>query len=324
MNRNSRIYVCGVETLIGGALVRALGRQGYSVLISRFGETLDLTDAAAVDAFFASTQPEYVFLAAGRYGGIRANQKYPADLIRNNLLVAGHVIHSAHVHRATKLLYLASSCSYPRHCAQPMQVESLMTGPLEPTNAAYATAKLAGIQMCQAYRRQYGSHFIAGIPANAFGIGDEFDTEDAHVIGALIHRMHQAKRRGEPAVTIWGTGAARREFIFADDLAAACLTVMDRYDDARPINLGGGLDASIAELASAIRDVVGYEGELRFDTTRPDGMPLKALDSRALLDLGWRPATSFRDALTKTYDDYLTTVQVAPTPAPERADTVCV
>ena len=308
LERHSKIYVTGGQTLVGAAILRELERQGYSNVVGRPGEEPELTDAVQVDAFFARTTPEYVFLVAGKSGGIRANQKYPAELMLDNLLVACHVIHSAYRHGAKKLLYLASSCSYPKHCPQPMRVESLLTGPLEPTNEAYAVAKIAGIKLCQAYRQQHGVNFIVGVPANAFGPDDDFGLEDSHVIPALIRKMHQAKVLGAASVEIWGTGTPRREFVFADDLADACIFVTRRYDDPQPINLGNGLNVSIKELAELIKGVVGYRGKLRFDTNKPDGMPLKILDSSPLKEMGWRPKTSFQSALSITYASF---VQIA-------------
>lgn len=302
METHDAIFVAGARTLVGAALVRRLRAGGFRHVVEDDG---DLTHPDAVDAFFRDHRPRYVFHAAGRSGGIAANQKFPAELIRDNLLVTTHVLHAAHEHRVEKLLYLASSCSYPRLCPQPMAVEHLMTGPLEPTNAAYATAKLAGIAMCQAYRQQYGDRFIVGIPANPFGPGDDHDPEDAHVIGALIRRVHEARGAGDPGVSIWGSGTPRREFIYVDDLADACVRVMEVYEGETPINLGGAADVSIAELAQMIREVVGYQGELRFDASRPDGMPRKALDGQALAALGWRPRTPLREALAATYHDFL-------------------
>ncbi len=305
MNIQDRIFVAGADTLIGTALVRELSRQGYNRLVGHQADAPDLTNAAAVDAFFAQTRPDYVFLSAGKSGGIGANQNYPAELMLNNLLVASHIIPSAHRHGVRKLLYLASSCIYPRHCPQPMSVASLMTGPMEPTSEAYATAKLAGIRLCHAYRRQYGARFISAIPADVFGPGGKFDPENAHVVPALLVKMHDAKKRGLGHIELWGTGRPRREFIFADDVADAALFVMRTYNEAEPINIGSGTDMSIREAAEAIRRVVGYEGELRFDTSKPDGAPLKRLDSSRLLAMGWRPATSFESGLQATYRSLL-------------------
>lgn len=301
MKENSRVYVAGGQTLIGAAILRQLERQGYTNIVGKSGEEPDSIDAGAVNDFFSRRLPEYVFVATGKSGGIEANRKYPAELMLDNLLVECNIIHSAYLHGVKKLLYLASSCCYPKHCPQPMRVESLLTGPLEPTNEAYAVAKIAGIKLCQAYRQQYGTNFIVGIPANTFGPGDDFSPEDSHVIAGLIRKMHEAKTLDAPYVQIWGTGTSRREFIFADDLADACIFIMSKYDNIEPINLGGGTDLAIKELALMIKDVVGYSGELRYDTTRPDGMPLKSLDSSKLLEMGWRPKTSFQNALWATY-----------------------
>jgi GDP-L-fucose synthase len=305
LEKNSRVYVAGARTLIGTAILRQLERQGYANILGKAGEEPDLTNAGAVDDFFAHQAPEYVFVAAGKSGGIEANRKYRAELMLDNLLVECHIIHSAYRHVVKKLLYLASSCCYPRHCPQPMRVDSLLTGPLEPTNEAYAIAKIAGIKLCQAYRQQYGANFIVGIPANVFGPGDDFSPEDSHVIAALMRKMHEAKMLGAPFVEIWGTGTPCREFIFVDDLADACLFVMQKYDGPEPINLGGGTDLSIAELAELVKEVIGFPGELCFDTSRPDGMPLKALDSSKLSKMGWQPTTPFRVALAATYDSFL-------------------
>ena len=305
MDKNANIYVAGGQTLIGAALLRQLEQQGYKHLAGLPPAEPDLTDREQVSDFFASNKPDYVFLAAGKSGGISANQKYPADLMLDNLLVVCNVIDSAHRCGVKKLLYLASSCSYPKHSPQPMQVESLMTGNLEPTNEAYAVAKIAGIKLCQAYCQQYGANFISGIPANAFGIGDDFSLEESHVIPALIRKMHQAKITDAEFVEIWGTGTPRREFIFADDLADACIFIADNYDDPMPINIGGGLDLSIKELAELIKEAIGYRGQLHFDASKPDGMPLKALDSSKLQSMGWQPQTSFRAAVEATYDWFL-------------------
>jgi len=305
MELRARIYVAGKATLIGSALVRVLRRYGYTNLVGVTDGEPDLTDGAAVDAFFARTQPEYVFMVGGPSGGIQANLRFPATFIRDNLLAETHVIHSAYRHRITKLLYLASSCVYPRDCSQPMRVESLMTGRPESTNEAYAMAKLAGIGLCQAYAQQHGTLFLSGIPADAFGPGDDFSREDSHVVPALVGRMHEAKITGTPAVDIWGTGRPRREFVYADDVADACLFVMLRYEGPEPINLGGGVPLSIGDVAEVIKDVVEYPGALRFDTSRPDGMPVKVLDSSPLLKLGWRPKTPLREALQTTYAWYL-------------------
>jgi GDP-L-fucose synthase len=310
VERDARIYVAGGGTPLGQALVRALGRRGYGGLVG-VGDEPDFADAGAVDAALGTLRPHYVFVAAGRAGGIGLNRREPATLMRDNLLVASHVLEGARRHHVEKLLYLASSCTYPRGCPQPMSEDALMTGPLEPTSAPYATAKLAGLALCAAYRRQHGSPFVAAIAGDSFGPGDDFDPEDSHVVAALMGKMHRARRAGAPAVEVWGTGAPRRDFIFVDDLAEACLCVMERYDDPTPINLGGGDELSIAELAGLIREVVGYSGEIRFDRTRPDGAPRKSLDGRRLAALGWRRRTSLREALALTYQWFLETGQGA-------------
>ena len=281
-------------------------RHGYANVVTAADEPV-LTDAAAVDAFFARTRPTHVFLAGGKSGGIRANQKYPAELMLDNLLVECHVIASAHRHSVTKLLYLASSCTYPKLCPQPMRVEAILTGPFEPTNEAYSVAKLAGIKLCQAYRRQYGANFVSGVLADIFGADEEFDAEDAHVVPALIRKMHEAKERGLPSAEIWGTGRPQREFGFSDDLADACILVMREYNGAEPINIGTGQAISIREVAEFIRDVVGFRGELRFDPSRPDGMPMKLLDTAPLRALGWQPQTPLSEALALTYESFLKT-----------------
>jgi GDP-L-fucose synthase len=305
LNHTSRIYVAGGDTLLGAALLDRLQEAGYENLVGIPPHEPDLTVAAQVEDFFAEARPEYVFVTAGKSGGIHANQTYPAELMRDNLLVTAHILHSAHTQGVAKLLYLGSSCCYPHKAPQPLRVASLMTGLLEPTNEAYATAKLAGLQLCQGYRRQNGACFITAIPANAFGPHDDFHPDHAHVIPALIHKMHQAKVNGDHEVVLWGTGTPRREFVYSKDLADACRLIMTHYDEPEPLNLGGGTDLSIAETAGEIAEVVGYRGRLRFDRSKPDGMPLKVLDSSKLRALGWTPATSFRTALKETYDWYL-------------------
>jgi GDP-L-fucose synthase len=302
------IYVAGGRTLVGGAILRQLSRRGLTRLVGLGEDEPDPADPGQVIPFFAAHRPAYVFVAAGRSGGIAANRGVPADLMLHNLRVAATLVPAAHRYGTRKLLYLASSCIYPRECPQPMRPESLLAGPLEPTNEAYALAKLAGVTLCQAYATQYGARFVAAIPASPFGPGDDFTAEGSHVIPALLARMHQAREAGRGAVEVWGTGAPRREFLFADDLAEACLTVMERYQETAPINLGGGETLSIRALAELVAEVVGYRGVIRFDPSRPDGMPEKRLDPTALLALGWRPATPLRGALAATYAWYLENV----------------
>lgn len=305
MNRSSRIYVAGGETLLGRALLSRLQEGGFRNLVGVPPEEPDLTDRDQVEEFFGCCRPEYVFLAAGMSGGIGVNRSRPAELARHNLLVTVNVLDAAAQGEVRKLLYFASSCSYPRLAAQPMRVASLFTGPLEPTNASYAMAKLAGLQLCAAYRQQQGVAFHTAIPANVFGPHDDFEADSGHVIPALIRRCHEAMMRGEPELTIWGTGAPRREFVYAADVADAAVFVMRHYDEEEPINLGGGESYTIAEVAQAIAEVVGYAGRLVFDSSKPDGMPLKVLDSSPLFALGWRPRTEFATALTQTYAWFL-------------------
>ena len=307
MKKTDRIYVAGGDTLIGKALLGRLTAGGYSNVVNTSSKEPDLTDATGVDAYFNTVKPEYVFLAAGKSGGIGANLKYPADLMVNNLLIQCQTIRSAQRHGSRKLLYFASSCSYPRSSAQPMQIESLMTGPLEPTSEAYALAKIAGIKLCQAYRQQYGADLISAIPSDVFGPGDDFGLEDSHVIAALIRRMHQAKVLGAATVDVWGSGLPRREFIFVEDVADAAIFLMQNYSSPTPINVGTGNDTSIKEIAEGIREVVGYQGRLRFDLTKPDGMPLKSLDSSELIAMGWQPKVSLRTGLEKTYRWFVNT-----------------
>ena len=307
MKQTDRIYVAGSETLVGKGLLCRLALAGYSNVVDTSSVEPDLTDAAKVNAYFEATKPDYVFLAAGTSGGIGANQKYPADLMLNNLLIQCQIIRSAQRHGVRKLLYLASSCAYPRSSPQPMQVRSLMTGPLEATSEAYAMAKIAGIKLCQAYRQQHGADMISVIPGDVFGPDDNFSMEDGHVIAALIRRMHQAKIDGAQTIEVWGSGSPRREFIFVDDVADAAIFLMQRYSDPTPVNVGNGAEMSIKDIAELIRRVVGYEGQLRFDPAKPDGMPLKALDSSELMAMGWRPKVSLRAGLEKTYRWFMDT-----------------
>jgi GDP-L-fucose synthase len=298
---DARTFVAGGSTLIGRAILDRLRAAGFRRLVGGPPDEPDLADAGRVASFFSWERPQYVFLAAGKTGGIGANQSRPAELMLDNLLAAAHVLRESQRAGVSKLLYLASSCSYPRLAPQPMRPESLLAGPPEPTSDAYAVAKLAGWKLCQAYRRQHGARFIVGIPANAFGPFDDFSPDGGHVLPALMRRMHAAKRRGDRSLAVWGTGRPLREFIYARDLADACLFVMRRYDGEEPINLGGGWECSIAEAARRIADIVGYRGRIVFDEGKPDGAPRKALDAGPLFALGWRPTTDFRTALEETY-----------------------
>ncbi len=306
MDRRAKIFVAGGRTHIGSALVDQLAQHGYTNLVGTGGAEPELTDAVQVESFFATTRPEYVFVVGGKTAGIKGNQMYPAELIYDNLMTGTHVIHNAYRHGAEKLLYLASSCSYPKLCPQPMKPESLLTGPPEPTNEAHALARLAGIAMCRAYRQQYGVNFVTSVRADPFGPGDHFDLENSHVIPALMRKTHDAKLTGADTVEVWGTGSPRREFILTRDLADGCIFVMRKYNGDETINIGSGTDTSIRELAATLQDVVGFSGKLYFDTTRPDGMPVKILDSSVLTEVGWRPKTTLRDALSETYDWFLT------------------
>ncbi|MBC7266468.1 MAG: GDP-L-fucose synthase [Coriobacteriia bacterium] len=304
MDRTSRIYVAGHRGLVGGAILRRLEREGFSNLITRSHAELDLTRQADVERFFEEERPEYVFLAAAKVGGILANATYPADFIRDNLQIQTNVIDAAYRFGVRKLLFLGSSCMYPKHAPQPMKEEHLLTGPLEPTNEPYAVAKIAGIVMVRSYRRQYGFSGISLMPTNLYGPGDNFDLQTSHVLPALIRKFHEAKLAGAPAVTVWGTGTPRREFLHVDDLADAALFLMERYDEEEIVNVGVGEDVSIAELAEIVRDVVGYEGEIVYDTSKPDGTPRKLLDVSRLHALGWRARIGLREGIEQTYRWY--------------------
>jgi GDP-L-fucose synthase len=312
---DARIYVAGHGGLVGSALVRALDRAGYRDLILRKHGELDLTDAGAVRQFFAAERPEYVFLAAAKVGGILANRTYPADFIFQNLAIQANVIDSAYRWRAKRLLLLGSSCIYPKLCPQPIKEEYLLTGPLEPTNRPYALAKIAGIEMCWAYNRQYGTRFLAAMPTNLFGPGDRYDLHDSHVIPALLRKMHEAKVSRAQKVEIWGTGNPRREFLYSEDAADACVFLMNLSDDklksivtdediAPIVNIGWGKDQTIREIAELIAEVVGCDSPLDFDLSKPDGTPRKLLDISRLAALGWKPQISFRKGLKRTYQDF--------------------
>lgn len=301
MERDAKIWVAGHRGLVGSAIVRLLAAQGASRLILRSRAELDLTDRAAVDAFFAAERPDYVFLAAAKVGGIHANNTAPADFIRDNLLIQTHVIDAAHRASVKKLCFLGSSCIYPKLAPQPITEDSLLTGALEPTNDAYAVAKIAGIQMCKAYGRQFGMRAISLMPTNLYGPNDNYDLETSHVLPALIRKFHEAKTRGDASVVVWGTGSPRREFLYVDDMADAAIFLMDRYESPEIVNVGVGEDVTIAELASTVKRVVGFGGDLVFDTSRPDGTPRKLLDTSRLTALGWRARTSLEDGITRAY-----------------------
>jgi len=305
MEKESKIYVAGHQGLVGAAILRLLQANGFNNLICRTPSELDLRDQRAVAAFFSLERPEYVFLAAARVGGIRANSTYPAEFIYDNLMIQANIIHQAYVSGVKKLLFLGSSCIYPKFCPQPMKEEFFLDGKLEPTNEPYAVAKIAGIKMCQSYNRQYGTQFIALMPTNLYGPGDNFDLQDSHVVPALIRKFHEAKANGEKTVIVWGSGTPRREFLFVDDLADACLFLMEWYNEDEMINVGVGTDQTIKELAQLIGEVVGFKGELAFDLSQPDGTPRKLLDVARINQLGWRARTSLREGLEKTYSWFL-------------------
>ncbi|WP_449245249.1 GDP-L-fucose synthase family protein [Desulfobacca acetoxidans] len=307
MQKDAHIYIAGHNGLVGGAITRRLLADGYRNLILRDSKALDLRNQAAVARFFAAEHPDYIFLAAARVGGIWANNTYPAEFIHDNLMIQTNVIHQAYLHGVKKLLFLGSSCIYPKHCPQPMKEDYLLEGKLEPTNEPYAIAKIAGLIMCQSYNRQYGTHFFAAMPTNLYGPGDNFHPQDSHVIPALMRRLHEAKLAGAPEVAVWGTGTPRREFLYVDDLADACLFLLQHYDSNDIINIGVGEDLTIRELAAVIAQTVGYTGNIIFDPGYPDGTPRKLLDVSRLHQLGWKPRTPLREGLAMTYEWFIRT-----------------
>ncbi len=305
MKKDSRLFVASAGSVAGTAVVCKLAAEGYVNVRGFDGDEPGLTDAHEVEQFFEDNRPEYVFLAGGKAAGIRANQLQPAELMLENLLVECNVIHNAWRYGAKKLVFLASSCCYPRVCRQPMTVDCLLTGELEPTSAPYATAKIAGMMLCEAYSRQYGAKFVTAIPADVFGPGESFEAEQAHVIPALIARLYEAKLRGAAKVTVWGTGSQTRDFLFSEDLADAWVFIMEHYDGPGPINIAGYGEVSIQELVAMLKEVVGFNGGVEFDTSRPDGAPRKILDPTALRQLGWRPRIDLRPGLERTFEYYL-------------------
>ncbi len=298
---NGRVFVAGHKGLVGSAIIRRLEKDGFKEILVATKAQLDLRDQAAVNYWFRANRPEYVFLVAGTVGGILANSTRPAEFIYDNMMIHGTVVHAAYLFGVTKLLYLGSSCIYPRECPQPMKEEHLLSGYLEPTNEPYALAKIAGIKLCQAYRRQYGCNFISAMPTNLYGPHDNFDLQSSHVLPALIRKFHDAKTEQRHQVTVWGTGRPRREFLHVDDLADACLFVMENWEAEQHINVGCGEDLSIRELANVVREVVYPESELVFDTSKPDGTPKKLLDVSRLKALGWSPSIDFRKGIESTY-----------------------
>lgn len=304
MHQDSRIFVAGHRGLVGSSILRRLQGEGYRHLITRVRVEVDLRDQGAVDRFFAEERPEYVFLAAAKVGGILANSTFPAEFLHDNLAIQTNVIDSAWRHGVQKLLFLGSSCIYPKFAPQPIREESLLTGALEPTNEWYAIAKIAGIKMAQAYRRQYGFRAISAMPTNLYGPGDNFHPEHSHVLPALMRRFDEARRAGAEEVVIWGTGTPRREFLYVDDLADACVFLMRHYDSEEIVNVGAGSDVTIAELAGMLREVTGFEGRLTFDSTKPDGTPRKLLDVSRMEALGWKARIPLADGVRETYDWY--------------------
>lgn len=305
MEKNSKIYIAGHRGMAGSAMVRKLQAEGYSNLVYRSSSELDLRNPVAVQQFYEAEQPEYVFVAAAKVGGIVANNTYRAEFLYNNLLIQTHVIHEAWRHGVKKLLFLGSSCIYPKLAPQPIKEEYLLTGLLEPTNEPYAIAKIAGIKMCDAYRAQYGCNFISAMPTNLYGPNDNYDPENSHVMAALIRRFAEAAAQGKKEVTIWGTGTPRREFLHADDLADACLYLMQHYNAEGPVNVGTGTDISIGELAQMIAGFTGFEGSIQHDLSRPDGTPRKLLDVSKLSQLGWNASIPLEYGLKNTCEDYV-------------------
>ncbi|HEY3672413.1 MAG TPA: GDP-L-fucose synthase [Acidimicrobiia bacterium] len=302
---DARIFVAGHRGLVGSAVLRRLAAAGYENVLTATRDQLDLRDQSAVNHWFQANRPDYVYLVAGTVGGIMANSTRPAEFLYDNMMIHGTVVHASHLFDVTKLLYLGSSCIYPRNANQPIAETELLTAALEPTNEPYAIAKIAGIKLCQSYRRQYGCNFISAMPTNLYGPNDNFDLESSHVLPALMAKFHQARLAGAPSVEIWGSGTARREFLHVDDLADACLFLMDHYEDEMHINVGTGEDLSIRALAETVRDVIYPAAELEFDVTKPDGTPRKLLDVSRLHDLGWAHSTSLREGIDATYAWYL-------------------
>jgi len=322
LSLESKIYIAGHRGLVGSAIVRNLQGKGYTNLVTRTHAELDLTDQAAVEAFFNQERPDYVFLAAAKVGGIHANNTYPAEFIRDNLVIQSNIIHAAYKNNVKRLMFLGSSCIYPRLAPQPMREEYLLTGSLEPTNRPYALAKIVGIEMCWSYNRQYGTRFLAVMPTNLYGPGDNYDLSNSHVIPALIRKFHEAKGRGDQQVVVWGTGLPKREFLYSEDMADACVYLMILPDDSycgllgsdetvsgkfEPplVNIGVGADVTIGELAALVKQTVGFDGEIVFDTSKPDGTPRKLLDVSRLNAIGWHAPTSLQAGLAKAYADFL-------------------
>lgn len=308
MNKQAKIYVAGHRGLVGSAIFRALEQAGYKNILTATHHELDLTRQDEVAAFFAREKPEYVFLAAAKVGGILSNSTYPAEFLYQNLMIEANVIHQAYLHETKKLLFLGSSCIYPKDAEQPIKEEALLTGLLETTNEAYAIAKISGIKLCQFYNQQYGTTYISVMPTNLYGPNDNFDLLSSHVLPALIRKFHEAKIYEDKQVTVWGTGAPIREFLYVDDLASCCLYLMQKYNQSKIVNIGTGVGITIRELAEKIRSIVGYDGDIVFDTTKPDGTPVKINDVSYLNSLGWKASTDLATGLRQTYEWYLRTI----------------
>ncbi|MFZ1529826.1 MAG: GDP-L-fucose synthase [Ferruginibacter sp.] len=305
MQLSDKIYIAGHRGLVGSAIIRTLEQKGYTNLVYLPSKELDLRNQAAVNDFFAAEKPDYVFLSAGKVGGIVANNTYRADFLYDNLMIAANIMHAAFANKVTKLLYLGSSCIYPKMAPQPIKEECLLTGELEQTNEPYALSKIAGIKLAQAYKDQYGANFISLMPTNMYGLNDNYHPEHSHVLPALIRRFHEAKKEDKPDVVIWGTGAPRREFLYADDLGEACVFIMNEYNGREILNVGCGDDVSIKELAELVKEVTGYQGNLVFDTSRPDGTPRKLLDVSRIHALGWKHTIGLKEGITRAYNDFL-------------------
>lgn len=305
MELNSKVYIAGHRGMVGGAIFKHLSGKGFTNIITRTSSELDLRNQAAVNDFFVAEKPEYVFLAAAKVGGIYANNTFRADFLYENLMIEANIIHAAANNAVTKLMFLGSSCIYPKMAPQPLKEDYLLTGTLEPTNEPYAIAKIAGIKMCEAYRRQYSCNFISVMPTNLYGFGDNYDLNNSHVLPALIRKMHEAKVSNAEEVLVWGTGTPKREFLFADDLAEACIFLMENYNEEQLVNIGTGEDLSIADLATMIKDIVGFKGKLVFDSTKPDGTPRKLMDVTKLHNLGWKHNIELSEGIKIAYKDFL-------------------
>ncbi len=305
MNTNDKIYIAGHRGMVGSAIVRKLEKEGYANLLTKTSAELDLRDQQAVNKFFEKEKPDYVFLAAARVGGIMANNTYRAEFLYDNLMIEANIIHASYTNKIKKLLFLGSSCIYPKLAPQPLKEEYLLSGFLEPTNEPYAVAKITGIKFCEYYREQYGCNYISAMPTNLYGLNDSYDLRNSHVLPALIRKFHTAKTGNEPSVTLWGTGTSKREFLYVDDVAEACLYLMQSYSEKQFLNIGTGEDQTIMELAELIKSIVGYKGEIVLDKTKPDGTPRKLLDVSRIHSLGWRHTINLREGIRKTYENFL-------------------